>query len=207
MPIRFYIEGDGHSWKTRYLPSKNPTPRLPTLIDLAKLDNYPNIVYIARPCQFVTSDKCEKSIWTNKIFSQLTINSMIEAIEQTTNKKFELVGYSGGATISLFVINKLPDRVLKFISIAGNLNPDDFAKIHKTTPNIEKDRILKAIYSTKNIEQIHLVGTNDNIVPIEIAQNYKKLLGNSDNIKIIEVQEATHSKNWQNFYKNFINNN
>ena len=52
-PLTIYIEGDGQAWLTRTQPSLNPTPRNPLALRLAALDKSENVVYLARPCQYV----------------------------------------------------------------------------------------------------------------------------------------------------------
>ena len=52
-PLRVYIEGDGYTWKNNREPSDNPTPINPLALKLARLDSAANILYLARPCQFV----------------------------------------------------------------------------------------------------------------------------------------------------------
>ena len=49
-----YIEGDGLAWLTENSPSNNPTPRVPTGLNLAFQDpDAGQIAYLARPCQYV----------------------------------------------------------------------------------------------------------------------------------------------------------
>ena len=45
-----YIEGDGLSWIDRFTPSSDPTPVDPLTFKLTKLDQSPNVIYLARPC-------------------------------------------------------------------------------------------------------------------------------------------------------------
>ena len=51
--LRVYIEGDGFAWVNRTTPSDDPTPRNPLGLKLAAADPSPNVLYLARPCQYV----------------------------------------------------------------------------------------------------------------------------------------------------------
>ena len=52
-----YIEGDGLSWIDRFTPSSDPTPKNPLAFKLAKLDPNQNVIYLARPCQYVQKNR------------------------------------------------------------------------------------------------------------------------------------------------------
>ena len=52
-PLTVYIEGDGYAWKTRRSLSNDPTPTDPIALRLALQDPAANLVYLARPCQYV----------------------------------------------------------------------------------------------------------------------------------------------------------
>jgi hypothetical protein len=52
--LHVYIEGDGFAWKSRTQPSNDPTPNNPTGLKLAAADANANVLYLARPCQFIT---------------------------------------------------------------------------------------------------------------------------------------------------------
>jgi hypothetical protein len=81
--VVIYIEGDGFAWKNGTVPSENPTPNNPLALSLAIQDPRLAVVYLARPCQFVSlpSKGCSQSIWTNARFSQGVIDSTNLAIE------------------------------------------------------------------------------------------------------------------------------
>ena len=60
--LHVYIEGDGRSFDKHGHATSNPTPRSHFMRDMAAADNSPNVVYIARPCQFVMDDKCQTAL-------------------------------------------------------------------------------------------------------------------------------------------------
>ena len=72
-PFVFYIESDGVTYGVNGdKPSLNPTPIRQTFLELAAMDKRPNVVYVARPCQYTPMElnpKCDSSYWTNKRLS------------------------------------------------------------------------------------------------------------------------------------------
>ena len=62
-----YIEGDGRAWRSRRVPSDDPTPRDPLAFRLAVRDPAPKVLYLGRPCQYVSPKswrRCEPRFWT-----------------------------------------------------------------------------------------------------------------------------------------------
>ena len=62
--LRVYIEGDGLAWITRNTISSDPTPVNPTALKLMNQDKYECKIYLARPCQYVSSPECSSKYWT-----------------------------------------------------------------------------------------------------------------------------------------------
>ena len=52
-PYKIYIEGDGYAFNARGKATQDPTPRGTLVRELAFGDNSPNIIYLARPCQYI----------------------------------------------------------------------------------------------------------------------------------------------------------
>ena len=125
--LTVYIEGDGLAWRTRSIPSTNPTPIDPVGLKLALAHPLGNAAYLARPCQYVgghTARGCDQSYWTNKRFAREVIESSNEAL--TTLKlefgarHLQLVGYSGGGAVAALLAAKRDD-VIRLVTVAGNL--------------------------------------------------------------------------------------
>ena len=51
--VNVYIEGDGFAWAAPGRLSVNPTPKNPVALKLASLYKSENMIYLARPCQYV----------------------------------------------------------------------------------------------------------------------------------------------------------
>jgi len=182
--IHIYIEGDGRAFNAHGQPTSNPTPRGTFVRDLVARDNFENVVYMARPCQFIMTDSCKEADWTNGRFSQKIITAQSDVINQIGNgKKITLIGYSGGAMVSGLVIEQNPKlKVEKWVTIAGVLN-------HKKWTEYFGDEDLSESLNLENlpsIKQIHFVGENDKTVPYELAKSW----ANESDIKL--VPNATH---------------
>ena len=190
--LRIYIEGDGFAYRNKHTPSVDPTPVSYFLINLVFQDNSPNILYIARPCQYVSNKNCTEKYWTNQRFSREIIDAIDEVIRNFPDQKYELIGYSGGATI----INHLNHHNTKNIrTIAGNLDLKTFSKIHKIF-EIAEEKINYEQLS--KIPQIHFVGNEDKIIPLDIFASYQKNLPKKNCTKLQVIDGASHSAGWQN---------
>ncbi len=190
-PLHIYIEGDGFAYVNKFRPSIDPTPRSTFLLDLIARDNAANIVYIARPCQYVDSEFCEEKFWTLERFSAPTIQAISSVVNRYQNYEIHLIGYSGGGLMALH----LPQKNIKTIrTIAGNLDLEEFVKLHKIsplkTPKIDYERLSK-------IPQIHFIGSRDEIIPLQIFSAYHKKLPSKNCVKIKITPNASHNENWQ----------
>ena len=76
-PVRIYIEGDGYAFNAHGRPSSNPTPRETDFRALAFGDPHANVVYLARPCQYVEDSRCNRSYWSTARFSANRIDRLL----------------------------------------------------------------------------------------------------------------------------------
>jgi pimeloyl-ACP methyl ester carboxylesterase len=198
-----YIEGDGQSWFSRHQLSSDPTPHDTLVHDMATRDTRPNVVYMARPCQFIgTFQKpCTSSYWDEKRFSQDIITSMNDALnkikEQYDVKKFDLIGYSGGGAVALLLASQRSD-VQSITTIAGHLDTKSVAHLNGTSPLTGSLNPQDQASLTAHIPQTHYVGAKDTIIPSSIAEKYIKNLPIDHKAKIIIVPDATHNMGWKN---------
>ena len=169
-PVRIYIEGDGYAFNHEGQPTSNPTPKGRFVRDLAFNDPNPNVVYLARPCQYVEDEQCSYSnfAWTTGRFSKAVVDSMSAAVETIAgNRPVVLVGYSGGAMISGLMIGRNTNlNVQKWITIAGVLNHGAWTNHHKVRPLVDSLEMR----SIPNVPQIHFVGEDDNVVPLYLVE-------------------------------------
>lgn len=185
-PVHLYIEGDGHSFDSNGLPTSNPTPKGTFMRDLAMRDVSPNVVYMARPCQFIMSQSCTASDWTSGRFSQRIIDSMSVAVNSVVGTRpVVLIGYSGGAMISGLIIEQNPKlNVKKWITIAGVLNHSEWTEYFGDVP-LSDSKNLNAL---PRVSQLHYVAQHDKVVPTELSQRW------TGGENMIVVPGATHSK-------------
>lgn len=200
--IKFYIEGDGASFDAYGLPTLDPTPRGKMIRELAFGDLSSNVVYLARPCQFILSGICSQRHWTSARFSVEVIQSMASAIKQIAkDREVILIGFSGGAQVSgLIASTKQNIKIKKIITIAGNLDHEKWTRYHKL-PSLNESMNLadyKKVYS--KFSQIHYVGSNDKVIPKELVYDFFDG-DNFSNIKIAIIEGASHSSGWEDVYQ------
>ena len=185
-PVHIYIEGDGYAFDARGTPTHNPTPHNTFLRELATSDIHPNVIYMARPCQYNMSAKCTQSDWTNGRFSQKIINNMSQAIKKIAqNQPITLIGYSGGALLSGLIIKQNPDiNVQEWVTIAGVLNHTDWTTYFGDKPLIKS----QDMDTLPQLPQTHYIAEHDNVVPNELSQ---KWIGDKN---LTTIPNATHNK-------------
>lgn len=200
-PIHVYIEGDGVAWVSRSTLSKNPTPKRPLVINLATADKAENVIYIARPGQYEKgiTPSCDSAYWSDKRFSNEVIDAINKVINHyldiTNSNEIHLIGYSGGAAIAVLIASRRDD-IESLRTIAGNLDTDLVNKIHKVSAMKESLNPIDYAKEVSGIPQIHFVGSKDNIIPIEVAENFVTRSGLGTNANIVKVEKASHSSGW-----------
>lgn len=207
--INIYIEGDGLAWLTKNQISDNPTPTNQTLLDILSVDSNLCKIYLARPCQFVYSSKCQSEYWTNKRFSKEIIDTFDDVLNQVKisfkNKDFNLIGYSGGGAVATLLASKRDD-IKSLVTIAGNLDTNkwtDFHKISRLDGSLNPTDVTKNLSSLK---QYHFIGLNDKIIPKDIFLSYLSKYQNIDNIRAVYVN-SNHSCCFKDSFKKFLEEN
>ena len=184
-PVHIYIEGDGYAFDAWGRPTDNPTPRGTFVRDLVVRDSAKNVVYIARPCQYVLSSACERSDWTDGRFSQEIVDAMADVIKQVAKSRpVILIGYSGGAMVSGLVIAQNPDiDVKKWITIAGVLNHAEWTEYFGDAPLSASVDMAEL----PDVLQMHYIAYGDKVVPNRLSRQWVS----SD--KLTVVSGATHA--------------
>jgi hypothetical protein len=172
--LTIFIEGDGKAWATSSQPSLDPTPRTLSTLTLAMNARHPG-VYLARPCQFVMSAGCEKTVWTDARFSRAVIDSTQTAVD-TLKKRYaaeriELIGYSGGAAVALLVAGERDD-VAQIQTISGNTNPKAWVAFNDLSALNGSLDPLTNRHKLSLIPQRHFVGTEDSIIPLALTEDF-----------------------------------
>ena len=194
--LRIYYEGDGLAFIDYNTPSSNPTPTSFFLLNLISKDDSANVIYIARPCQFLEDEKCEEKYWTNARFSKEILSSIDWVVKKFPQFKLELIGYSGGGEVAKYVAAK-NKNMINIRTIAGNIDHKKFSEIHRVSTLDESINDQDLLPILENIPQIHFVGKKDEIIPPIISKNYLAKLSKKSCVKIIEVEGASHDEGWQ----------
>lgn len=192
--LRIYIEGDGFAWQTPTRPSSDPTPRRSLPLAWAQKDKG-DVVYLARPCQYVFSSRCSAYFWTDGRFAPEIIDSMDDALKTLLEKykpeKVELIGYSGGAAVAVLLAAKHSDRVGALITVAGVLDHRQWTAYHGDSPLEGSLNPADEQSKIRRIPQKHYVGGKDEIVPQSLARQWV-----SDQRQVIVVPAASHGEGW-----------
>ena len=194
---KIYIEGDGYAFNAYGQPTQNPTPKETLVRELAFGDSSPNVIYLARPCQYVKSTMCSQKYWTTARFAPEVINAEYEAIKQIAgDNPTILIGFSGGAQIAgLVATTKSGLNIKKIISVAGNLDHLAWTEHHHLPP-LSASMNLKNYYNQfTQIPQIHYVGVDDKVIPPHLVKSFVK-----ENAQIICINGATHNSGWKSIY-------
>ncbi len=209
-PLRIYIEGDGRAWLTRTRASRNPSPKNPVALKLAAQDTGANVMYIARPCQYVSSKKnpqCEYPYWTHKRFAPEIIDSVTAAIDigkkRARAKKLEIIGFSGGGAVAILTAARRSD-VSSIRTVAGNLDHKAWTRYHKIDPLKGSLNAADAANRVAGISQVHYVGSRDEIIGRYVAESFRSKAGRTHCIEIKTVMGATHSDGWQQAWPKII---
>ena len=201
-PYKIYIEGDGHAFNSHGRATQDPTPRGTLVRELAFGDKNPNVIYLARPCQYVKSPIRSKRQRTTARYPPEIINAEYEAIKQIAgDKPVILIGFSGGAQVAgLVATAKTGVNVKKVITIAGNLDHLAWTQYHNLPPLNESMNLESYRNEFAKIPLIHYVGNDDKIMQPVLVQ---KFIGNND--LIVEVKGATHNTGWEMIYNKIWN--
>lgn len=194
---KIYIEGDGYAFDRHGKPTQDPTPKGTLVRKLAFGDDNPNVIYLARPCQYVKSPICSVRHWTTARFAPEIINAEYETIKQiASNHPVILIGFSGGAQIAGLVATAKPGlNVKKIITIAGNLDHLSWTQYHNLPPLNESMDLESYRKQFAEIPQIHYVGSDDKVIPPVLVREF---VGNDD--LVVEVNGANHNEGWESIY-------
>lgn len=190
---KIYIEGDGHAFNAHGQPTQDPTPQGTLVRRLAFSDKSPNVIYLARPCQYIKSQICTQRHWSTARFAPEIINAEYEAIKKIAkDNPVILIGFSGGAQIAgLVATAKNGINVKKIITIAGNLDHLAWTQYHQLPPLNESMSLASYQQQFSQIPQIHYVGDEDKVMPPHLIKNFV-----GTNAKVITVKGASHNNGW-----------
>lgn len=204
--VAVYIEGDGFAWIDRYTISRNPTPFNPMALKLATVDKSANVIYIARPCQYIELSQeryCSNQYWTSHRFSKEVIDSYNQVLDQISSTiqgvQYHLIGFSGGGAIVALLAEQRSD-VVSLRTIAGNLDHVALNKKHNVSQLTGSLNAITKAADLRNLPQIHYSGEDDKTVPSWVAHKFVKAVGVNSCIKTISVAGASHFDGWLSYW-------
>lgn len=192
-PYKIYIEGDGYAFNAYGRPTNDPTPRGTFMRQTAFADTHPNVVYMARACQFIQHKKCEQKYWTTARFAPEIVAAQASAIGQIVGTRpVTLVGFSGGAQIAGLIAVAHPEiKVRKIITIGGNLDHPAWTAYHNVPPLADSADLNDYRAAFAKIPQVHYVGAKDTVIPPALNQDFV-----TNSAPVIVVKGASHNDGW-----------
>ena len=201
-PPHIYIEGDGLAWKSQRWLSDDPTPTDPVALRLAVQDPADNVVYMARPCQYIPKAerrRCSSDHWSTQRFSEDVIAAADQAVDQLRERAgasgVHLIGYSGGGAVAALVAARRHD-VLSLRTVAGNLDHAAFTSLHKVTPLTGSLNPASYGQALAHLPQHHFVGAEDTIMSIAVVEAFLRALPTQRCVGLTVVPHATHGDGW-----------
>lgn len=204
--LRVFIEGDGFAWERRDRPSSDPTPITQTVLSLVAASKQPNLIYLARPCQFVgaRSRNCQESLWTNERYSEAVVSTLNQAIDHLKTEykanHLVLIGYSGGGTLAALLAARRSD-VSGLVTLAAPLDIAAFSEFHNVSPMTGSLNPIDQADILSSVPQTHFAGDNDEIVPLQLVLAYQHALAHDQCTMIIKAS-ADHWSGWTDIVPN-----
>ncbi len=200
--LMVYIEGDGYAWVTRTRTSSDPTPRTAVGLELAAADPAPLVLYLGRPCQYVTPAEargCGPDYWSERRFAPEVIEAINRAIDQAERRvgaeRVVLVGYSGGGVVAALAAARRND-VAAWATVAAPMDLVAWTEWHRVSPLSGSLNPMDDAPSLARLPQIHFVGASDTVVPTVIVQGFLEREGPGRDKLLVVVPDADHYCCW-----------
>ena len=208
--LNIYLEGDGLAWVSRTEPSRDPTPDNPIGLRLAALDKAPNVIWIARPCQYtniVENPICKQYYWTIGRLAPEIVTSIDLAITaaklSAKATKIHLIGYSGGGGLAILIAARRND-VATIKTVAGNIDHEAFTSFHRVTPMTHSMDPASVARSINTIPQWHFYGENDKVVPKQIGESYMRKAEFKICLQMKVISGVSHDKGWETHWSRLL---
>jgi len=169
-----------------------------------------NRLYLARPCQYQTPQalaSCAPRYWTSHRYAPEVVASLNAAIDQVKRsshaKRVILFGFSGGGALAVLIAAKRTD-VVQIVTIAANLDHVAWTRMSGDTPLFGSLNPADFASRISTIPQQHLVGLDDKVVPLAVAESYIGRMTDRTRVKIVKVSGADHSCCWVDRWTNLL---
>ncbi|WP_188420376.1 alpha/beta hydrolase [Oxalicibacterium solurbis] len=172
------IEGDGRAWLSMRQPSSDPTPLDAVGWRLAKELTVVPVLYLARPCQFLSADElqdCSVDDWTDARFAEKWVTRTNAAIDDAKRASgashIVLAGYSGGGVMAALVA-AWRDDVSTLLTVASPLDHAAWTRLHGVSPLAASLNPVLVRERLFRLPQVHLAGAEDKVVPLSLLQDF-----------------------------------
>ena len=199
--LTVYIEGDGKSWTTRTERPDDPTPRTPSVLELA-LSDTGDAAYLARPCQYLPPARlgaCSPDFWSLARYGEDVVAAIDAALDslkaRTGAEMLRLVGFSGGGQLAVLAAARRDD-VLGIITIAGNLDHGIWTRVLDVTPLRDSLNAADVAEAVQHIPQVHYLGEEDSNTTRKVLDGYLGRMTDTGRSHVIVVPGFTHSCCW-----------
>lgn len=196
--LHVYLEGDGTPWIRERWIATDPTPRNPLMLRLMALDPGER-VYLGRPCYhgLAAMPSCTPELWTFGRYSAPVVDSMVTAVRKLLaergNPALYLFGHSGGGTLAMLLAERLANT-RAVVTLAGNLDIEAWARHHHYTPLVGSLNPAHRPPLAPTVQQLHLVGTDDRLIPPALADGAVARRANS---RVVTIKDFTHTCCWE----------
>jgi hypothetical protein len=169
--LHVYIDGDG-SPLLAGVPSPDPTPRDPLVLDLMALDPAAS-VYVGRPCYHgVRGAACQGSVWTSARYSDAVVTSLVTAVRHLVDRmgarRVAWIGHSGGGALARLAAPRVPETVA-LVTVGANLSRDAWTTVRRMERLEGSLDPAAAPPLPAHVYQVHYVGSRDTIVPPRVV--------------------------------------
>jgi hypothetical protein len=195
-----YIEGDGNAFLHKNYLSPDPTPKTPLALELASIDANPSVLYIARPCQYLTAEQlktCDSKYWSTHRYSEEVVYAINQVVSQfaTGYQQIGLVGYSGGGSIAVLLAARRQD-ISWLVTIGATLDHTYWTSLHDVTPLSGSLNPADFAESVQTLPQLHLLGEKDKIVPASVVHAYLGKATDTGKIHLQIIPGFNHQCCW-----------
>ena len=202
-----YIEGDGHAWVNPWQPAADPTPLDPVALRLAAQDPARPLLYLARPCQFVTAPNCHYQLWTSHRLSPAVVKAFHQLIDDHRRRfhcdEVGLVGYSGGGALATLIAEGRRD-VAWLITVAANLDLGQWTRLHDLAPLSGSLDPVASADAIQELPQVHFAGENDRVVPPAVIEGFLSTLPKTAPARLVILPGFDHECCWATVWPKLI---
>jgi predicted esterase len=115
-------------------------------------------------------------------------------MQRSGARQLVLVGHSGGAAVAALLALRHPETAL-LVTVAGVIDHADWTRLHGVTPLIGSLNPADRLPELARIRQVHLVGTEDRIVPPSLIVDLLARYGDASRATV-ETTSNSHDCCW-----------